>query len=256
MIRKIFRTLAVLLLIAGISLAAYPSVSKQAVQAENNAVIERFNDTVEDVQQGNQEAAVEESVVNEDGYLIDDSGEVISDYPVVFEKDLDRLLADSIAYNERLKEYQDMTVDFSLSALNLDDYGITDGVFGYLCAPAIGLYVPLYLGASNDNMAWGGAHLMNTSLPIGGESTNAAVAGHTGCVGREIFDNLPYLDIGDTVSVTTYFGTLDYRVVSKKEIGATDTDDLYIVKGKALLTLLTCARYGTARYEVICERAK
>jgi LPXTG-site transpeptidase (sortase) family protein len=43
-------------------------------------------------------------------------------------------------------------------------------------------------------------------------------------------------------------------VVSKKEIGATDTDDLYIVKGKALLTLLTCARCGTARYEVICER--
>ena len=66
---------------------------------------------------------------------------------------------------------------------------------------------------------------------------------------------IPSLNIDDTVSVTTYFDTLDYRVISKKEITATETNDVYIVKGKDLLTLITCARMGKSRYEVVCERA-
>ena len=148
-----------------------------------------------------------------------------------------------------------MDVDFSDAALDLTDYGIYDGVYGYINASTIGLNVPIYLGASDGNMAWGGSHLMNTSLPLGGESTNTVIAGHTGYFGMVIFDYIPQLDIGDTVSVTTYFDTLDYRVISKKEITETETNDLYIENGKDLLTLITCARMGKARYEVVCERS-
>ena len=116
------------------------------------------------------------------------------------------------------------------------------------------LNAPIYLGASESNMAWGAAHLMNTSLPTGGESTNVALAGHTGYFGRIVFDNIPYLDEGDNVSITTYFGTLNYKVISKKEISSTETNDIYVVKGKDLLTLLTCASMGKTRYQVTCDR--
>ena len=67
-------------------------------------------------------------------------------------------------------------------------------------------------------MAWGSAHLYHTSLPLGGESTNTVIAGHTGYFGRTAFDYLPQLSEGDIVSVTTYFDTLNYRVAAKKEI--------------------------------------
>ena len=186
---------------------------------------------------------------------IDDDGQIISDHPVVYQMDIDRLYADSVAYNERLQEHQDMDhIDFADEALNLSDYGIYDGIYGYITASSIGLNAPIYLGASESNMAWGAAHLMNTSLPIGGEGNNIALAGHTGYFGRIVFDNIPYLDEGDTVSITTYFGTLTYQVISKKEISSTETNDIYVVKGKDLLTLLTCARMGKTRYQVTCER--
>lgn len=252
---KVLAVVALILVTVSLSLFAYPNVSKQVIQKKNDEIIEQFDEITDDVQDGDREEAIEDGVINEDGYLIDDNGEIVSDYPVVFQKDLDRLYQDSIAYNEALKDRQDLDVDFSGAALDLTDYGIYDGVYGYINAPAIGLNVPIYLGASDGNMAWGGSHLMNTSLPLGGESTNTVIAGHTGYFGMVMFDYIPSLDIDDTVSVTTYFDTLNYRVISKKEITATETNDIYIVKGKDLLTLITCARMGRTRYEVVCERS-
>lgn len=253
--RAALRILALVLVISAISFAVYPSVSVHEAQRENNQIIEKFDDVIEKVQNGNREDAADDGIINDDGYLIDDKGEVISEAPVIFRADLDRLYSDCSLYNESLIRHQDMKTNFSWSALDLNRYGIKDNVFGYITASSIGLNVPIFLGASFDNMARGCAHLMNTSLPIGGIGTNAVLAGHTGYIGRMVFDYIPRLNIGDIVSITTCFGTKDYRVTSKKEIGATETNDLYIVKDKDLLTLLTCARYGTARYEVICERA-
>ena len=252
---KLLAVIALILVLVSLSLFAYPNISKELIQKQNDEIIDHFDKTSEDIQDGDRDEALENGEINEDGYLIDDSGQIISDYPVVFQKDLDRLYEDSVAYNEALKDRQDLDVDFSDAALDLTDYGIYDGVYGYINAPAIDLNVPIYLGASEGNMAWGGSHLMNTSLPLGGKSTNTDIAGHTGYFGMVVFDYIPSLSVGDTVSVTTYFDTLNYRVISKKEITATDTNDVYIVKGKDLLTLITCARMGKSRYEVVCERA-
>jgi len=252
---KLLAVIALILVLVSLSLFAYPNISKELIQKQNDEIIDHFDKTSEDIQDGDRDEALENGEINEDGYLIDDSGQIVSDYPVVFQKDLDRLYEDSVTYNEALKERQDMDVDFSDAALDLTDYGIYDGVYGYINAPAIDLNVPIYLGASEGNMAWGGSHLMNTSLPLGGKSTNTVIAGHTGYFGMVVFDYIPSLSVGDTVSVTTYFDTLNYRVISKKEITATDTNDVYIVKGKDLLTLITCARMGKSRYEVVCERA-
>lgn len=252
---RVLLIIALTLILVSFVLFIYPNISKKVAQDQNDAVIEQFDEIVENVQDGNYEEAAEDGVITEDGYLIDDDGEIISDYPVVFQKDLDRLYEDSVAYNNALNNHQDMDIDFSVAALDLTDYGIYDGIYGYINAPSIGLNIPIYLGASDDNMAWGCTHMLNTSLPIGGESNNTAIAGHTGYFGRIVFDYIPQLNIGDTVSVTTYFDTLDYRVISKREITATETNDLYIEKEKDLLTLITCARMGRARYEVVCERS-
>ncbi len=251
---KILRIIAALLIVSGLALFLYPNISKLIMKEKNNAVITRFDYISEEQQDSGYEEAVEDGVVDVEGYLIDENGEVMSDYPVVFKQDIDRLYADSRSYNEQLRTHQDMDCDFSQPALELSEYGIYDGVYGYITAPAIDMRLPIYLGASEESMAYGAAHLMNTSLPLGGESTNAVFAGHTGYFGITIFDGLPRLEIGDTVSVTTFFDTLDYQVVTAKEIGDTETNDLYIESGKDLLTLITCARMGKSRYEVICER--
>jgi sortase A len=252
---RLLQIIALLFVLVSAALFIYPFVSKKVVQGMNDNAREQFDELCEDVQDGDRQQAIDDGVINGDGYLLDENGEIVSDYPVVFQKDIDRLYQDSVVYNESLTDRQDLDVDFSEPALILSDYGIYDGIYGYVSAPSIGLNMPIYLGASEDNMIYGSAHLMNTSLPLGGEDSNAVLAGHTGYFGRTVFDYIPNLDIGDTVSVTTYFNTLDYRVISSKEIGATYTSDIYIEKGKDLLTLITCAQKGKARYEVICERA-
>ena len=68
------------------------------------------------------------------------------------------------------------------------------------------------------------------------------------------FDNIRNLEKGDALTIKTYFNTLTYEVVSYKEIGPTDTNDLFIQKEKDMLTLVTCSQWGTKRYMVQCER--
>ena len=147
---------------------------------------------------------------------------------------------------------------YSQAAVNLEDYGITDGIYGYVTAETINMRLPIYLGANSSNMSYGAAHMSATSLPIGGKNTNAVLAGHTGYIGRIFFDNLRNLKIGDRVSITNYWDTLNYKVVETKVNKPNESGDCYLQKDKDLLTMFTCISDGNGgfdRYYVICERA-
>ena len=103
-------------------------------------------------------------------------------------------------------------------------------------------------------MAIGAAHLTNTSLPIGGDSTNCVLAAHTGYIGRVFFDYIRYLNIGDEITITNFWDTLSYRVTDKQIYKKYESSNCYITDGKDLLTLITCAHGGADRYYVLCER--
>ena len=119
--KTILRAVALLLIITSLTLFIYPFVSKQVIQEKNNVIIQKFDIISENVQDGDSEEAEHEGKVNNKVYPINEDGEMISDYPVVFERDLEKLYQDSFAYNEHLKERQDFDVDFSDSALNFYD---------------------------------------------------------------------------------------------------------------------------------------
>ena len=139
----------------------------------------------------------------------------------------------------------------------MSDYGLSN-FYCFLSAPSIDLYLPVYLGANDPMMASGAAHLSGTSLPIDQKSTNSAIAGHTGYIGRIFFDNIRRLEIGDTVSIHNYWEDIDYQVIDYKIVAADVTDDIYIQEGRQLLTLITCIYSGYGddfdRYLVICEK--
>ena len=54
--------------------------------------------------------------------------------------------------------------------------GQKGNVFGVLSIPKLNMEMPLYLGATNQHMADGAAQLGQTSIPVGGENTNAVIA--------------------------------------------------------------------------------
>ena len=170
---------------------------------------------------------------------------------------IEALKKDSLAYNEALKQNQNLRLtgdNYIYSALDLTKYGIYDNIYGYVSAPTIGMELPIYLGANDDTMSYGAGHLCYTSLPTGGTDTNVVLAGHTGYIGRWLFDSVSSLSVGDEVSVTTYFGRLDYQVTHVLNREPNDSYLLFIEKGKDKLTLITCIDGGSARRVVVCER--
>ena len=94
------------------------------------------------------------------------------------------LWEDMTAYNEAIfaqgQSGLSCKLDYQQPSFLLADYGLKEEVFGVITIPAMELEMPIYLGATNQHMADGAAHLSQTSLPIGGTNTNSVIAGHRG----------------------------------------------------------------------------
>lgn len=164
-------------------------------------------------------------------------------------------------YNHRIfTEQQSGLVDLEACqepAADLAAYGIEDEVFGVLEISAMGLELPVYLGASDEHLAQGAAVLGQTSVPIGGADTNAVIAGHRGWQGAEYFRHIDRLQKGDRVTLTNLWGTLTYEVTDTAIIQPHEVEKIKLQPNRDLLTLLTCHPYasgGKQRYVVWCER--
>lgn len=117
--------------------------------------------------------------------------------------------------------------------------------------------MPIFLGASYQNMADGAAVLSQTSIPIGGINTNAVIAGHRGWGGASYFRYITELEAGDEVIITNLWDTLTYIVSEVRIIDPSSVEDILIQEGKDMITLLTCHPYasgGKQRYLIYCER--
>ena len=151
-------------------------------------------------------------------------------------------LKDSHSYTEEL--------------IDLESYGITDGIVGVISVPSVGVSMPLYLGASTDNLAKGFAQLSYTSMPVGGENTACVAAAHRGWDSGKYFRDAEAVQIGDTVELQNLWETLTYRVTEIRVIDPDDSDAILIQEGRDLLILFTCTPYGLPihRLLIICER--
>ena len=270
--QKIVLIIAALFLLTGVAFLMFPTVSNFFGQQRANGIIEDFNDTLDYIvpENGTNDKipasvtskkhadAVKKGEVDDEGYPVDENGNRTSNKRIVFQYDLDALYRDSVAYNKSLINHQGTidTSDYTKSALKMSNYGLSN-FYCYLSAPSIGMYLPVYLGANDSMMSCGAAHLAGTSLPIDMKDTNAAIAGHTGYIGRIFFDNIRNLDVGDTVTVHNYWQTINYKVTGYKIVKPNDTSDIYIQDGKQMLTLITCIKSkgkGYDRYLVFCEK--
>ena len=114
--------------------------------------------------------------------------------------------------------------------------------FGYIKIPKMKQKLPLYLGATMENMRKGAAIMGQTSLPVGQKDSNCVIAAHRG---------------GDQVIIRNPWERLYYRVTKIKVIDPYDMDKILIQKGKDMVTLITCHPYrghGRYRYVVYCMR--
>ena len=218
-------------------------------------------------------AAVDQKIsLNAQGFLNrDETAPTIPDVIVTVDspteseetRDYPELWADMVRYNEAIYTQGQAGLsceyDYQKPSFTLTQYGLADEVFGVISIPAMELEMPIFLGATEQHMAEGAAHLSQTSLPIGGTNTNSVIAGHRGYNGASYFRYIDKLKVGDAVYITNLWERLTYRVCEIKIIDPHDVTEILIQPGRELLTLLTCHPYasgGRQRYVVYCERVE
>lgn len=174
-----------------------------------------------------------------------------------------QLFEDMQSYNREIYIFKQNSLDsksaYEQSQFKLTDYGLPDEKFGVITIPKMDLEMPLFLGASDENMAAGAAVLSQTSIPIGGSNSNAVIAGHRGYSGYPYFKEIELLKVGDEVTITNIWGELTYKVSEIKIISPDDVNAILIQKGRDMITLMTCHPYasgGKYRYLVFCERVE
>lgn len=118
-----------------------------------------------------------------------------------------------------------------------------DAIFAAIEIPKLGLVIPIYLGASDENLNKGIGQVEGSSIPVGGTSTHTVLAGHRGMGTKAMFRNIDELIVGDIFYIHTMSETLEYRVNSQQVIKPHEIDSLQIEENKDLATLLTCHPY-------------
>ena len=212
----------VLLLFAGVGLIAYPFFGNALSQRESSAIIHQYTETVEELPKSETDTMMEQA------------------------QNYNRSLNGSKIFADPFSDENSGNTEAYESMLNLDD-----GLMGYIEIPKIDVYLPIYHGTTKDVLNKGIGHLYGTSLPVGGSSTHAVLAGHTGISGKVLFDGLPQMEKDDLFAIHVLGKTLMYQVDRIEVIEPKDTELLQVVRGKDYVTLMTCTPYGVNTHRLL-----
>ena len=204
--------LLILVLLAGLSLLLYPSLSDYWNSFHQTRAIATYAEKVANL--------------NQDQY--------------------DEIWAAAESYNASLT---DRVNAYLLSDAQKEEYqqllnvsGL--GVMGYIEIPSIDCSLPIYHGTEESVLQIAVGHLEWSSLPVGGESTHCVLSGHRGLPSAKLFTNLDKLQTGDIFMLRVLDNVLTYEVDQILIVKPQETGALRIEEGKDYCTLVTCTPYG------------
>lgn len=178
---------------------------------------------------------------------------VLTEYEKALAKIEDADLTDAF---KQAEIYNDALFTGETDEKERPDYGellctTEDGIMGYVEIPAIQIRLPIYHGCTENELSKGAGHLPSSSLPVGGKSTHAVLAAHSGRADSKMFTDLDQVKEGDLVYLYVLNKTLTYEVDQITVTTPDDTDAIQIIDGEDLLTLLTCTPYGTNTHRLL-----
>ena len=155
-------------------------------------------------------------------------------------------------YNDGLPDGANFGLDEAEYARYASILDITgNGVMGYVQIPSIGVNLPIYHGTDESVLQIAVGHVEGSSFPIGGERTHGVLSGHRGLPSAKLFSDLDKLIEGDIFTVTVLDETLTYEVDQIRIVLPEETDELAIVPGKDYNTLVTCTPYGVNTHRML-----
>lgn len=126
-----------------------------------------------------------------------------------------------------------------------------NGVMGYVEIPKIECRLPIYHGTDEAVLQVAIGHIEGTSLPVGGLSSHCVISGHRGLPSAKLFTNLDQVALGDTVLIHVLDETLTYIVDQILVVEPHDTSALAIDMACDYLTLVTCTPYGINSHRLL-----
>ncbi len=177
------------------------------------------------------------------------------------QEEREQMLAEARAYNEALAASSGVGTPASEggepaqvgetlayeSLLNLNG----DGMMGYIIIPKMNVELPIYHTVEERVLQVGVGHMESSSLPVGGESTHAALSGHRGLPSAKLFTDLDQMEVGDQFYIKVLGETLAYEVHEVETVLPTQTESLAIQPGQDLVTLITCTPYGINSHRLL-----
>lgn len=258
--RMLKTIIGILILVVGISIFLYPDYREWKNHREITRITKGFpNDDMPDSIHQEKETKVS----SEEEKEISSEQEMTENGEQDQEPGSSELFTALKEYNAHLiTEGQDITDAWNFRQSPVDVAALNHGssAVGYIEIPEISISLPLYIGATESNMSSGAVVLTETSMPVGGDSTNCVIAAHRGWKGSPYFRDIDQLKVGSRIHIHNLWEDLTYQVTGTEIIHATECGILNIREGKDMVTLFSCYPYmspGTKyRLVIYCEREK
>lgn len=125
------------------------------------------------------------------------------------------------------------------------------GIMGYVEIPKIKVSLPVYHGTDEAILQVAVGHIPGSSLPVGGKGTHSVLSGHRGLPSAKLFTDLDQMEVGDTFLVRVLDETLTYEVDQILTVLPNEMSALEPEKGKDLCTLVTCTPYGVNSHRML-----
>ena len=176
----------------------------------------------------------------------------------VDDKQYEHMWDDAYEYNQQLKNKSNRWImtdeerEEYESLLDVSD----NGILGYIEIPKIKVSLPIYHGTDEGILQIAVGHIEGSSLPVGGPGTHAVLSGHRGLPSAKLFTNLDELVVGDEFLIRVLDETLTYEVdqilpMVEKDDTDTLTEAMKNVEGEDYVTLFTCTPYGVNSHRLL-----
>ncbi|MBR6221128.1 MAG: class C sortase, partial [Clostridia bacterium] len=157
------------------------------------------------------------------------------------------------AYNDKLTTLPNR---FMMSEADYAEYeGLLNltgsGIMGYIEVPKINCTLPIYHGTDEAVLQIAVGHIEGSSLPIGEPGTHTVLSGHRGLPSAKLFTDLDQMEEGDLFVIRVLDRIMTYEVDQILIVLPEEMDSLAIDPEADLCTLVTCTPYGVNSHRLL-----
>lgn len=209
----------VIMLIAGLSLLLYPTISDYWNSFHQTRAIASYEDKVNNIDESKRQEMLEKA------------------------REYNKKLAGMPdRWKQSEKEYKKYESILDVSGT---------GIMGYIEIPGIQIQLPIYHGTDQTVLQIAVGHVEGSSFPVGGIGTHAVLSGHRGLSSAKLFTDIDQMTEGDIFRLSVLGETLTYQVDQIHIVLPDEINDLEIDRDMDYCTLVTCTPYGVNTHRLL-----